>query len=240
MKKFITAILCLAILLTSTSAFAATADIKRFAPYTSVDLNVFIDKGYSCYYDDFEFMAELSPANSAIQYEYKDTTYTITMDIKVLYSAGKCTLIPRLIFKRSGSKPYYDDRMTKVYIKNGENRYIIDVSGCSRSSSSKYYTATDSSVEPMYVGGLVMLKDIAEYPQAIQVKMGSYTDTFTLTGPQQLQLKAFYEDCKAAGIFDQDSLLRTDDYSIKTLFNQNGLDAQEDVTEEQPVPAEAS
>lgn len=243
MKKFISLVLCIAILLTSMSALADTSDIKRFAPYTDVDLNVFINKGYSCYYDDFEFMAEISPANKEIKYAttgFTATTYTITMDIKVIYSAGTCTLVPRLIFKRSGSMPYYDDRMTDVYIKNGENRYIVDVSGCSRSTNSKSSTATDSSVEPMYVGGLVMLQDIAEYPQTISVKMGSFSDAFTLTAEQQQQLKAFYEDCKAAGIFEQDFLLRTDDYSIKTLFNDNGLEAQEDVTEEQPVPEEAA
>jgi len=244
MKKLISTILCFAILLTSMSALAETADIKRFAPYTNVDLNIFIDKGYSCGYNDFEFTAEISPANSDIEYKKSigglETTYTIAMDIKVIYSAGKCTLVPRLVFTRSGYKPYADDRMTDVYIKNGENRYIVDVSDCSRRSSSKDYTATDRSVEPMFVGGLVMLQDIAEYPQTVTVKMGSYSDAFTLTAEQQQQLKAFYEDCKAAGIFEQDFLLCTDDYSIKTLFNNNGLDAQEDVTEEQPVPEEAA
>lgn len=239
MKKLIASILCIAIMLTSAIAFAETGDIKRFAPYTNVDLNVFIDKGYSCYYDDFEFMAEISPANSTITYgsggSYGDT-YTINMDIKIIYSAGSCTLVPRLIFTRKGFNTYCDTSMKDVYIKNGENRYIIDVSGCSRSSSSKNYTATDTSVEPMYVGGWIMLQDIAEYPQTISVKMGSYADTHTLTTAQQQQLKEFYEDCKAAGIFDQDFLLRTDDYTIKTLFNENDLDAKEDVTDEQPTP----
>lgn len=235
MKKLVTITLCIAVLLTSMSALAETADIKRFAPYTNVDLNVFIDKGYSCYYDDFEFMAEISPVNNTITYG-TDDTYTIKMDIKVIYSAGSCTLVPRLIFTRKGMQTYIDSSMSDVYIKNGENRYIIDVSGCSRSSSSKSYTATDSSVEPMYVGGLIMLQDIAEYPQAISVKMGSFAESHTLTAEQQQQLKAFYEDCKAAGIFDQDFLLRTDDYTIKTLFNENDLNAKEDVTDEQPAP----
>lgn len=235
MKKIVSLFLLVAILVSGISASADTSDIKRFANYTDVDLNVFINKGYSCYYDDFEFMAEISPANKIV-YEGSKDTYTIQLDIKVLYSAGSCVLIPRMIFTRSGSKSYYDDRMTDVYIKNGENRYIVDVSGCSRSSSSKYYTATDSSVEPMYVGGLVMLEDLAEHPQTITVKMGSYADTFTLTAANQQLLKDFYNDCLDAGIFNQNFLNRTDDYSIRTLFNENSVVAQEDATEEASTP----
>ena len=215
MKKLVSLVLLAAMLLTCSFAMAATNDIARFADYTDVDLNVFISKGYSCYYDDFEFSAELSPQNSEIKYEKDDDAYTITMDIKVLYSSGHCTLVPRLIFRREGQKTYFDDRMSDVYIRNGGNRYIIDTSGCYRSTSSKYYTATDSSVEPMYNGGLVMLEDLALHPMDIEVKMGSYCHQFYLTAEQKQAIKAFYEDCKEAGVFDQAFLLTSDDYSIR-------------------------
>lgn len=236
MKKLVSLVLLAAMLLTCSFAMAATSDIARFADYTDVDLNVFISKGYSCYYDDFEFSAELSPQNSEIKYEKDDDTYKITMDIKVLYSSGHCTLIPRLIFRREGQKTYFDDRMSDVYIRNGGNRYIIDTTGCSRSTSSKYYTATDSSVEPMYTVGLVMLEDLALHPMDIEVKMGSYCHQFYLTAEQKQAIKAFYEDCKEAGVFDQAFLLTSDDYSIRTLFNENSVDAEETVVEEEPVP----
>ena len=236
MKKLVSLVLLAAMLLTCSFAMAATNDIARFADYTDVDLNVFISKGYSCYYDDFEFSAELSPQNSEIKYEKDDDAYTITMDIKVLYSSGHCTLVPRLIFRREGQKTYFDDRMSDVYIRNGGNRYIIDTSGCYRSTSSKYYTATDSSVEPMYNGGLVMLEDLALHPMDIEVKMGSYCHQFYLTAEQKQAIKAFYEDCKEAGVFDQAFLLTSDDYSIRTLFNENSVDAEETVVEEEPAP----
>lgn len=236
MKKLVSLVLLAAMLLTCSFAMAATGDIARFADYTDVDLNVFISKGYSCYYDDFEFSAELSPQNSKIIYEKDDDTYKITMDIKVLYSSGHCTLIPRLIFRREGWKTYFDDRMSDVYIRNGGNRYIIDTTGCSRSTSSKDYTATDSSVEPMYTVGLVMLEDLALHPMDIEVKMGSYCHQFFLTAEQKQAIKAFYEDCKEAGVFDQAFLLTSDDYSIRTLFNENSVDAEETVVEEEPAP----
>lgn len=236
MKKLVSLVLLAAMLLTCSFAMADTGDIARFADYTDVDLNVFISKGYSCYYDDFEFSAELSPQNSKIIYEKDDDTYKITMDIKVLYSSGHCTLIPRLIFRREGWKTYFDDRMSDVYIRNGGNRYIIDTTGCSRSTSSKDYTATDSSVEPMYTVGLVMLEDLALHPMDIEVKMGSYCHQFFLTAEQKQAIKAFYEDCKEAGVFDQAFLLTSDDYSIRTLFNENSVDAEETVVEEEPAP----
>ena len=236
MKKLVSMVLLAAMLLTCSLAMADTGDIARFADYTDVDVNVFISKGYSCYYDDFEFSAEISPQNSEIKYEKDDDTYKITMDIKVLYSSGHCTLIPRLIFRREGWKTYFDDRMSDVYIRNGGNRYIIDTTGCSRSTSSKNYTATDSSVEPMYNGGLVMLEDLALHPMDIEVKMGSYCHQFYLTADQKQAIKTFYEDCKEAGVFDQAFLLTSDDYSIRTLFNENSVDAEETVVEEEPAP----
>lgn len=220
MKKFVTLMLLVVMCVSGISAMAETSDIRRFKSYTDVDVQLFFIKGYSCYYDDFEFMAEISPVKNEIVHEATKDTYTIKLDIKVIYSAGSCVLVPRMIFTREGMKTYIDDRMTDVYIKNGGNRYIVDVSGCSRSSSSKYSTATDSSVEPMYAGGIVMLKDLAENPQTIEVKMGSYADSFYLTEADKQILKDFYNDCLEAGIFDQSFLLnQTDDYTIRTLFN---------------------
>lgn len=241
MKKILAAVLACMLLLTAIPAMAETSDIARFADYTDVDLSVFIQKGYSCYYNDFEFSAELSPENNTIKYQdnggYFSDTYTIEFDIKVLYSAGSCVLIPRMIFRRSGDRTYYDDRMSDVYIRNGGNRYIIDVSGCSRSSSSKNSSATDSSVEPMYNGGRIMLEDLALYPQTeIEVKIGSYATSFTLTDEDKQVISNFYADCKEAGIFNQTFLNRTDDYSIRTLFNENAVVATEDAVVEETEP----
>lgn len=221
MKKALAWILLAVLLCSSTGALADINDITRFQPYTKVDLSVFINKGYDCYYDDFEFMAEIDPAGGDIVYSARDDEYTISMDIKILYNAGTCTLIPRMIFKRSGQKTYFDDRMSKVYIKNGNNRYIIDVANCSRSTNSKSYIGTDSSVEPIYSAGIIMLQDLATAPKNVVVKMGSYTDVFTLKAVDLLLIKSFFEDCKAAGIFEQPNMGQADDYLIKTMHNEN-------------------
>ena len=37
-------------------------------------------------------------------------------------------------------------------------------------------------------------------------------------------------------MFDQAFLLTSDDYSIRTLFNENSVDAEETVVEEEPAP----
>ena len=99
MKRIVNLVLLIAMLLVGTSAMADTSDIKRFAEYTDIDLDVFINNGYSCYYDDFEFSAEIAPANNVINYNQGSDDYSIEIDIKVLYSAGSCTFIPRFIFK---------------------------------------------------------------------------------------------------------------------------------------------
>lgn len=253
MKKIISLLLAMALVMTSAAALADMSDLDRFAPYTSVDMEVFKKAGWECSFDNFEFNAEIYPKTRTIEflanrdgnkildagnYSYVATTYKIKMDLKVIYSAGSCIVIPRFIFVRSGSKPYYDDRMTDVYIVNGENRYNVDVSGCSRSSSSKYYTATDSSVEPMYLGGMLMLQDLAEYPQGVFVKMGSYTDEICLENTDLAAIKTFYETCKEAGVFEQSYLQNhKDDYSIITLFNENGVQGTESASDDLNTPA---
>ena len=81
-----------------------------------------------------------------------------------------------------------------------------------------------------------MLEDLALHPMDIEVKMGSYCHQFYLTAEQKQAIKTFYEDCKEAGVFDQAFLLTSDDYSIRTLFNENSVDAEETVVEEEPAP----
>lgn len=245
MKKIVSLLLAMVLVMTSAAALADMSDLDRFAPYTSVDMEVFKKAGWECSFDNFKFNAEIYPKTQTIEFAADDgskisvaTTYQIRMDLKVIYSAGTCVVIPRFIFKRSGSKPYYDDRMTDVYIVNGENRYNVDVSGCSRSSSSKYYTATDSSVEPMYLGGMLMLQDLAEYPQGVFVKMGSYTDEICLENTDLAAIKTFYETCKEAGVFEQSYLQNhQDDYSIITLFNENGVQGTESASDDLNTPA---
>ena len=238
MKKIVSLLLAMVLVMTSAAALADMSDLDRFAPYTSVDMEVFKKAGWECSFDNFMFNAEIYPKTQTIEFVADKTTYQIRMDLKVIYSAGSCVVIPRFIFKRDGRKPYYDDRMTDVYIVNGENRYNVDVSGCSRSSSSKYYTATDSSVEPMYLGGMLMLQDLAEYPQGVFVKMGSYTDKIWLENTDLAAIKTFYETCKEAGVFEQSYLQNhKDDYSIITLFNENGVQGTESASDDLNTPA---
>ncbi len=82
-----------------------------------------------------------------------------------------------------------------------------------------------------------MLEDLALYPQTeIEVKIGSYATSFTLTDEDKQVISNFYADCKEAGIFNQTFLNRTDDYSIRTLFNENAVVATEDAVVEETKP----
>ena len=217
------------------SATAYASELERFQPFTDVDLSVFDDAGWTCSVDEWEFTAEVDPVKAITEVEgslYSDT-YTITMDLKIVYSSGKCQIVPRFIFTRSGMMTYYDDRMTDVYIRTGENRYSVDTKGCSRSTNSKDSTATDTSVEVMYDTGIAILEDLAysEYP--IQVKIGEFSNSLELTDSDREAIKEFYETCKEAGVFEQPYLsIFEDDYKAITLFNDNSPDLKEFVMDE--------
>ncbi len=231
-KRLVALVLCVAMLLGCTAVRAEDV-FSKFQPYTTVDLSVFKDAGYTSSYDAYAFTAELYPRVSEISDEGKYDTVKIKLDLKLVYSAGKCTVAPRMIFSRSGKYSYYDDRMTDIYIKNGENRYKIDVSGCSRSSNSKSSTATDSSVEPIRKTGTMMLADLAHSSYEIDVLFNGY-QTMTLTEGRKKIITDFYDTCLKAGVFDQDTLyIFEDDYSILTLFNP-GSEGTEGVVTEEP------
>ena len=112
--------------------------------------------------------------------------------------------------------------MENIYIRIGENRYKVDVSDCSRSSSNK---ATDTAVEVLRDVGVMMLKDIVNSDDEIHVNFDvsqfwDFSD-ITLTSEDRETLKNFYNACEEAGVFDQEALYATqDDYYIITRFNK--------------------
>ena len=221
---------------------ASASTLESFQPFTQVDLGVFKSAGWKTSVDEWKFTAEIYPTVSKLEWKdvgtssYSKTSYTISMDLKIVYSAGHCNVIPRFIFNRDGSKPYYDGAMSYVYIRVGENRYSVRTSGGSRSTNSKNYSATDNSVEPMYINGAALLQDIAESDLPVSLIMGSYADTLTMDASQRQAVKDFYNTCKKAGVFDQLAVaLLSDDYSIITLFNQNSPNVTE-TGEEETVP----
>ena len=246
-KRLVALVLCLVMVLGCTVARAEDV-FSKFQPCTTVDLSVFKDAGYTSSYDEYAFTAELYPRTSKISQEVAHrisdstkTTCTVNFDLKLVYVGGNCFVTPRMIFSRSGMYVYACDRMTDIYIKNGENRYLVDVSGCSRSSSSKSYTATDTSVEPMHRKGTTMLADLAHSTYAIDVSFdGDSSCTMTLTEDDKKAISDFYDTCLKAGVFDQDTLYSfEDDYSILTLFNP-GSEGTEDVVTEEPSTPENS
>ncbi len=98
-------VLCLGLFVAVPDALAD--DLDRFQPYTDVDLSVFRDANYSAYYDPFNFSAELSmPENESIQKEIDSgilpSNCSLRFDVKILYSAGKVFVIPRIIFGEQG------------------------------------------------------------------------------------------------------------------------------------------
>lgn len=76
-----------------------------------------------------------------------------------------------------------------------------------------------------------MLEDLALYPQTVEVKIGSSGNSFTLTAEDKQVISNFYADCKKAGIFNQKYLNGSDDYYVRTLFNENAVAATEDAVE---------
>lgn len=199
-------------------------EMKKFQPYTDVKIDVLKKYGFTTKnYDDFAFTAEFKPSIDTISHADDYDTYTIQMDIKVVCSGNSCTLVPRLIFTRKGTHTYYDNHMETVYIRCGENRYKVDVSGCSRYSKSEKYggTATDSSVEILCYNGIEMLKDIANSDDEIHVKFDYYGgNDITLSAENKKALTNFYNACLEAGIYSQEALFAMqDDYSVITLFN---------------------
>ena len=237
MKKSIVLLLASMFLLSCASVTYAS-DLDRFQPYTDVDLSVFDKAGWTCTVNEWEFSAEVDPVKQIADVESDSSlsdSYSTTMDLKIVYNAGACTVVPRLIFSRSGMMTYYDDKMTDVYIRTGENRYDIDTKGCSRSSSAKNSTATDTSVEVMYERGFTVLEDLAYSEHPIEIKMGSFPfgTSMELTSQDQEAIKEFYETCKEAGIFEQSFLsLFEDDYEVVTLFNEGSPDLEETVIDE--------
>ena len=222
---------------------ASASTLESFQPYTQVDLSVFKSAGWNTSVDEWKFTAEVYPKVAKLEWKdvgtssYSKTSYSVSMDLKLIYSAGHCNVVPRFIFNREGSKPYYDGAMSNVYIRIGENRYSVRTSGGSRSTSAKDYTATDRSVEPMYINGSALLQDIAESDQPVYLIMGSYADTLTMDASQRQAVKDFYNTCKKAGVFDQLMVsLLNDDYSIITLFNANSPNVTE--TAEETAPPE--
>ncbi len=232
MKKTIALIIVFMSFLCTVPAFA-DKDMQRFQPYTDVDISVLENEGFTCKYDEMSFTAELSPKTSEITWgekgDFKDQ-YRVTLDIKVIYAAGKAVFIPRLIFRREGWHTYFDDLMDEVSIKNGENRYRIDVSGVSRSTSSSSYSATEQVVEPMGIVGLNMLKDIATNNKGIVIRIGSSGDHYWLKTTESAAFIDFYNACEKAGVLSQEYLVAyTDHCHIITLFNE-GSEGTEDNT----------
>ena len=215
--------------------------MKRFQPYTDVDISSLENDGFTCVYDEMNFTAELSPQISKISWGtggYTGDTYSITFDIKVIYAAGKATLVPRLILYRKGWDTYFDNRMDEVFIKNGENRYRIDVSGVSRYTDSKNYSATEQVVEPMRLTGYIMLKDIVNGNNTVSIRFNSKT-AHQLTQEEKQALVDFYTSCEKAGIFNQEYLLTyTDNYHIITLFNEGSEGTEENIPIEEIIPSD--
>ena len=225
MKK-LTALIMLLVMALCCCTAQADETMQKFQPYTDVKIDVLEKYGFTTKnYDDFAFTAEFRPSIYTISHADDYDTYTIQMDIKAVYSGNSCTLVPRLIFTRKGTYTYYDNRMETVYIRCGENRYKVDVSGCSRNSKSDKYgggTATDSSVEILCGNGIAVLKDIANSDNSIHVRFDYYGGKdITLNSSNIAALKKFYDACEEAGIFEQDALYTLqDDFSAITLLNK--------------------
>lgn len=225
MKKLLS--LCLAMLLLLTAVPALADDYDYIQPYSTIDLNVFKNAGYKLTYVEMEYVAELTnpkeiqaTVSSGSKY-LDDDVYTIKMDLRMVWNGSTCVWVPRLILKAKGYKTYAYGSLEEVFIKVGENRYVINASGASRSTDSKNYTASESSVEPFGPVGLEALRYIANTNKQVKVAFDN-RGTFTLSSADITALKNFLELCEKAGVFEQPAFqISTDDYSTLTKFNKD-------------------
>ena len=88
MKKLVALALTVIMVLSCVVALADDSTFDRFQPYTKVDLNVLKEAGYTSSVDEYCFTAEFYPTDNILSYKVNDDTYTITLDIKAVYSAG--------------------------------------------------------------------------------------------------------------------------------------------------------
>lgn len=224
MMKKLTALVMLLVMALCCCTAQADETMQKFQPYTRMKLDVLEKYGFTTVaYDDFTFTAEFRPAmntiNCASNSEYDDK-YTIEMVIKADYSGGYCHVFPYLIFTRKGSYTYYDDVMETVYIRNGENRYKVDVSGCARYSNGNG-TAMDISAEVLGMRGMPILEEIINSNNTIHVKFDNYGGSDITLSAEDIEVLAnFYNACKEAGFCEQMSLSLYDDYSTITQFNK--------------------
>ncbi|MBQ7849187.1 MAG: hypothetical protein IJ343_05640 [Clostridia bacterium] len=225
MKKLLS--LCLAMLLLLAAVPALADNYDYIQPYSTVDLSVFKNAGYKLTYLEMEYVAELTnpmeiKATVASGSKYlSDDNYTIQMDLRMVWNGSTCVWVPRLIFKSQGYKTYAYGALEKVFIKVGENRYVVNASGASRSTDSKNYTASESSVEPIGATGLEALRYIANTDKEVKVAFDN-RGTVTLKAADVTKLKNFLTLCENAGVFEQPGFyVSTDDYSTLTKFNKD-------------------
>lgn len=228
MKKINTLLaLCLALVLMAAAmpAVADDTDYQHFAPYSAIDVNIFKEAGFSCYFDNMEFVAELdAPATI----EYKDSSsnsYTISFDLRMQWNSYKAsaTWIPRMYLYTTGSGVRWDSTLNTVYIKAGENRYMIAVDGVYRYDSSSSWTSSESVTERIGQNALAMLEYIATTSHPVEVRFNTRA-AFTLTDEHIAALRSFLDTCKKAGVFAQPEVYLHDDslrFRTITLFNQD-------------------
>lgn len=225
MKKLLS--LCLAMLMLLAAVPALADDYDYIQPYSTVELSVFKDAGYKLTYVEMEYVAELTnpkeikaTVSSGSKY-LDDDVYTIKMDLRMVWNGSECVWVPRLIFKAQGYKTYAYGTLDKVYIKAGENRYVVDANNVSRSTDSKNYTASESAVEPFGPVGLEALRYIANTNKQVKVAFDN-RGTFTLSSADIAALKNFLDLCEKAGVFEQPAfLVNPDNYSTLTKFNKD-------------------
>lgn len=200
-----------------------------FIKYTDVNCEVFVQAGYICSYDDIEFTAEITPEEKALRFineeGKKEENYNVSFDIKMVYMGGnKCKLIPRIIFQEERYTKYGEhDTLSKVLLKNGENRYILNVSNVSTVSYNEDYIGRvekDKAVYLIGVNTVAALRDIVSSKDLDKaIRVGYYTkrlDRYCIN-----QIKSFLDTCEHAGIFEQEDFKKCDDSCVVlTQFNE--------------------
>lgn len=200
-----------------------------FMKYTDVKCEVFAQAGFKCSYDDIEFTAEIAPEDKALKFRdekgQEERNFKVSFDIKMVYVGGnKCALTPRIIFQEMRYNEYREyKQLSKVYLKNGENRYVLNISDVSTVSYNSEYSGHVEEDQAVYIIGVKTVDILREMvsPNNLDkaIRVGYHTKR--LAQHNINRIKGFLDVCERAGIFEQEFFkIHEDSCVVLTKFNE--------------------
>ena len=205
-----------------------------FSSHTSVDCSVFENAGYRCNFDDMEFNATIIPGEEYIdssylikgKYKYDDLgnkeigDNAIGFKLKMVNIKGKAVIVPEFCVSKRFIKQF-GISIEKVYIKIGENRYVVQLSGINTFTEENGFFAYETDESSVLLGA----KDIGIFYEMVKdgynskIRLGG-TGIMELTEKDISAIRDFLNVCERAGVFNQPELAEIENrFSVITKFN---------------------